>query len=242
MNPEIPFYITQLLFIIAAIIICFTFYTVNFAIKNTGHTFSQRRNIILVIAAVLSTWLFITALLAFRGYFLDFQSTPPKILVIVIPSALAITYTVNSEWMTKLIKVIPESWFIYIQTFRILMEILLFFLFLKNIIPVQMTFEGKNFDILIGLSAPFIAYYCAAKKIPKIVALLWNIAGLLLVTNIFLIAILSAPGPLRKFFAEPPNTIIAYFPFIWIPALIVPFAYLIHILSIKQIIKAKEND
>ena len=87
-----------------------------------------------------------------------------------------------------------------------------------------------------------IAYYYAMKKFPKIAALLWNIAGLLLVTNVFLIAILSVPGPLRKFFTEPPNTIIGYFPFIWIPALIVPFAYMAHILSIRQIIRTKNED
>ena len=46
-------------------------------------------------ASGLGLWLVSTAVLAYSGYFLDFQSTPPKILVILIPAALAVTYTVN---------------------------------------------------------------------------------------------------------------------------------------------------
>lgn len=101
-----------------------------------------------------------------------------------------------------------------------------------------MTFEGLNYDILTGLSAPLVAYYALSQnKWPRITAVLWNLAGLLLVTNIFLVAFLSTPGPLRQFFNEPPNTLVAYFPYVWLPAFIVPFAYLMHILSIKQIVK-----
>ena len=105
-----------------------------------------------------------------------------------------------------------------------------------------MTFEGRNFDIIIGVSAPLIAYFSYNKKVwPKIVPLLWNLAGILLVTNVLLTGLLSVPGPMRKFFNEPANTMIAYFPFIWIAALIVPFAYLLHILSIKQIMRFDED-
>jgi hypothetical protein len=119
-----------------------------------------------------------------------------------------------------------------------LVELALWLLFINNIIPVQMTFEGLNYDILIGLSALLIGYYSLSiSKWPRVVALLWNFAGLLLVTNIFIIALLSTPSPLRQFFNEPANTVIAYFPFVWIAAFIVPFAYLMHILSIKQIIR-----
>ncbi len=81
------------------------------------------------------------------------------------------------------------------------MEIFLFLMFINGAVPVQMTFEGRNFDIIIGITAPIIAYFSFTKKLwPKIVPLLWNLAGFLLLANIYLIGILSAPGPLRKFF------------------------------------------
>ena len=99
-----------------------------------------------------------------------------------------------------------------------------------------MTFAGGNYDILIGLSAPVVAYYCFNKKSwsPR-VALLWNFAGLLLLANIVAIAILSTPYPFRHFMNEPANTIVFYFPFVWLPSVLVPFALLLHLLSIKRL-------
>jgi len=236
MNPNVPFYITALLFLIAGILLFSIFYAMNYALDKLEIQKQEKRRALIITAVLLFGWLILTSVIAFRGTLLDFTSTPPKILIVVVPAALAVIYISTSARVNEMIKVIPSGWLVYIQSFRVLMEIFLWLLFLENIIPRQMTFEGLNYDVLVGLSAPFIAYYALTeKKWPRIVAVLWNIAGLLLVTNIFIIALLSTPSPLRQFFNEPSNTIIAYFPFVWIPAFIVPFAYLMHVLSIKQI-------
>jgi hypothetical protein len=73
------------------------------------------------------------------------------------------------------------------------------------------------------------------------VAIAWNVIGLLLVANIVIISILSAPTPFRVFMNEPANTFIAYLPFVWLPSFIVPVAYWMHILSIKQLLSSKEE-
>ena len=191
---------------------------------------------------ILGGWLGISAIIASQGFFTDFTSLPPRILVALIPPALAIGYISASVRVNNILSVLPKSWMIYAQSFRILMEVFLFLMLASGALPFQMTFEGRNFDIIIGLTAPVVAYFSYNKKVwPKIVPLLWNLAGILLVTNILIIGLLSTPGPLRKFFNEPANTMIAHFPFIWIAAFIVPFAYLLHILSIKQIMRFDED-
>lgn len=241
MNPAIPFYIDALLFLIIAIIIFFIFYSLKYALHSMNADNNKSSKTYLVTSLLIITWLVISALTALNGTLLDFTSTPPKILLVVIPPVLAIIYVSNSKRVNALLIEIPPAWLIYIQSFRILMELLLWLLFIKNIIPVQMTFEGVNYDILIGFSAALVGYYALSiNKWPRTVALLWNFAGLLLVTNIFLVALLSTPSPMRQFFNEPANTLVAYFPFVWIPAFIVPFAYLMHVLSIKQILKGNE--
>ncbi len=238
MNPNVPFYINALLFLTVLIIIAFVFYSLKYALSSMNAPAVKQKKYYIVTAVITTGWLITSALIAFNGTLFDFTSTPPKLMLIVLPPVLAISYLSSSTRVNALIREIPSSWLVYIQSFRILVEIFLWMLFAKNIIPVQMTFEGLNYDILIGLSAPLVAYYSLSQnKWPRIVAVLWNFAGLLLVTNIFLVAFLSTPGPLRQFFNEPPNTIVAYFPFVWLPAFIVPFAYLMHILSIKQIVK-----
>ena len=60
-------------------------------------------------------------------------------------------------------------------------------------------------------------------------------AGLLLLANIVVVAILSAPLPFRQFFNEPANTVIADFPWVWLPGVLVPVAYALHLLSWRQV-------
>lgn len=238
MNPNVPFYINSLLFLTVLLIIAFVFYSLKHALSTMNTPAGKKKKYYIVTAVIITGWLITSALIAFNGTLFDFTSTPPKLMLIVLPPVLAISYLSSSTRVNALIREIPSSWLVYIQSFRIPVELFLWMLFARNIIPVQMTFEGLNYDILIGFSAPLVAYYSLSQnKWPRIVAVLWNFAGLLLVTNIFLVAFLSTPGPMRQFFNEPPNTIVAYFPFVWLPAFIVPFAYLMHILSIKQIVK-----
>jgi hypothetical protein len=238
MNPNIPFYISGLIFVIVALLLYAVYHALNYAYVKLEFTHGKKTRAITLTFIFLIGWLIFSAVISFSGMLLDFGATPPKIFVIVLPAVLMVIYISISTRVNKLLTVIPAGWLVYIQSYRILVELALWLLFMKNIIPVQMTFEGLNYDILIGLSAPLIGYYAlSADKWPRIVALLWNFAGLLMVTNIFIIALLSTPSPLRQFFNEPPNTMVAYFPFVWIPAFIVPFAYLMHVLSIKQIIR-----
>jgi hypothetical protein len=133
--------------------------------------------------------------------------------------------------------------FLYMQSFRVLMELILWLAFLDNIIPIQMTFEGLNYDILVGLTAPVVAYFCFTRKIwPRSVAIVWNFFGLGLLLNIVVISVLSAPVPFRMFMNEPANTFVAGVPFVWLPAFVVPMAYWMHILSIKQLIADRKTN
>jgi hypothetical protein len=108
-------------------------------------------------------------------------------------------------------------------------------LFVQNQLPVQMTFEGRNFDVLSGLSAPIIAYLIARQKISATGILIWNVVCLGLLLNILGIAILSMPAPLRVFMNEPANTIVASFPVSWLPGFLVPLAYGLHFFSLRQL-------
>jgi hypothetical protein len=99
-----------------------------------------------------------------------------------------------------------------------------------------------NYDVLTGLTAPFIALYLARNPgRKKTVGVVWNILGLLLLLNIVTIALLSAPSPFRIFMNEPANTIVAYWPFIWLPGFVVPVAFLLHVFSLKQLLAGSKS-
>jgi hypothetical protein len=51
--------------------------------------------------------------------------------------------------------------------------------------------------------------------------------------------VLSMPTSLRYFMNEPSNTIVAQFPFILLPGVLVPIAYTMHIFSLRQLLSKK---
>lgn len=235
---NVPVYVTQILYVIVFILLFCIYYALNYAYAALNYSKRQKIIAFVAVTILLFGWLVLIAVVAGTGHLQNYTALPPRILVAVIPPALAISYISVSERVNSLLKVIPPSWLITVQSFRIIMEIFLLLMFLNGAMPKQLTFEGRNFDIITGISAPIFSYlYFYKGSVQKIVILLWNAAGLLLVTNVLLIDIFSVPGPLRKFMNEPSNIIITFYPYVWIPAFIVPFAYLMHILSIKQLWK-----
>lgn len=104
-----------------------------------------------------------------------------------------------------------------------------------------MTFEGLNFDILVGLTAPLAGYYFFSGNTSLRWGIIWNLAGLGLLSTIVVISILSAPVPIRVFWNEPANTVVAYLPFIWLPGFVVPVALALHVFSLQQL-RAKASN
>jgi hypothetical protein len=132
------------------------------------------------------------------------------------------------------------GWLTFLHIVRFPVELVLYWLFIYNQIPEVMTFEGRNFDILSGLSAPFIAYWAYVKRnLDRKWIILWNVICLVLLINIVTTAILSAPTPLQQIEFDHPNKGVFYFPFIWLPCMIVPLVLLSHILCIRFHLRPK---
>jgi hypothetical protein len=95
-----------------------------------------------------------------------------------------------------------------------------------------MTFEGRNLDILSGILGTVVALFFIKKRT---VCLLYNLIGLGLLINIVTIAILSMPTPYRVFMEEPANTIVFTWPVVFLPTFLVPLAYGLHFLALRQL-------
>lgn len=122
-----------------------------------------------------------------------------------------------------------------LHTVRIPVELVLFWLFGAGYIPEVMTFAGNNFDILAGLTAPIVAVLVFRTKIMgRGLFLAWNLFSLLLLANIIVTAILSAPTIFQRIAFEQPNEAVFFFPFLLLPAIIVPLVLFAHIACILQ--------
>lgn len=182
----------------------------------------------------IALWLGLTALLAARGVLADFSTLPPRMMLVLLPPlvcSLVLTFhpKLKESWQQ-----LPMTWLIGFQAFRLPVEIFLWLLAQEGVAPPQMTFEGRNGDILTGLSALLIAWLWQQQpKWRRPLALSWNLAGMALLLNIVGVAILSMPTPFQML--QPANTFVTQWPFVWLPALLVPLAYTGHLLALRQL-------
>jgi hypothetical protein len=166
---------------------------------------------------------------------------PPVIaLTGILPTIVAIIILFATKKGRQFIDSLPLKNLTYLNIVRVPVEIVLFWLYLHKTIPELMTFEGRNFDIIAGITAPLIAYFGLTKAIlNRRIILIWNIICLALLVNIVVNALFSAPTPIQVFAFDQPNIAILYFPFSWLPTFIVPIVLLGHLSSIRQLLKQK---
>ncbi|MEJ7682166.1 MAG: hypothetical protein WKG06_30810 [Segetibacter sp.] len=167
---------------------------------------------------ILLAWLAIQAKISLSGFYQTAGTFPLRFLLIIIPPFLLIIGLFISPKGRQFIDSLDIKKLTILHIVRIPVEIVLFCLFINNVIPKLMTFEGRNFDIFAGLTAPIIFYLGFIKRqLSRKLILIWNFICLLLLFNIVINAVLSAPFPFQKFAFDQPNIAILYFPFNWLP-------------------------
>lgn len=234
MPGSVPFYIS-------AIFILTTFFTLGvFLYTSKRGAFSSKPTQILNF--LLPFWLIFQAVLSLGGFYLQTDSFPPRIfLFVLLPGILTIILLfvfARQHFISRL----PLKTLTWIHVVRIPVEIVLWMLFNAKLVPQLMTFEGRNFDILAGITAPFVAWLAfRGGTINRTLLLVWNILAFLLLVNILVNAILSIPSPIQKFAFDQPNTGVLYFPFIWLPSIIVPIVLFSHLASFWQLLKPSDN-
>lgn len=178
-------------------------------------------------------WLVFTGSLAWAGFFENTNAIPPRFLIVLLGSTGLCIFLYSITKRNK-----PNTpYLLAIHGLRLPVELVLYELYLQGQVPVLMTFKGWNFDILTGISAlMMLAYVLLTKRtLPRSFMLAWNLAGLALLVTIVGIAILSSPLPLQQLAFDQPNTAVLKFPFVFLPALVVPLVFTSHFLLLKYI-------
>ncbi len=180
----------------------------------------------------------VQAAIARTGFFTNTNTIPPRFILLAGPPLLIIITLFFTERGRKFLDSLDLGALTILHTIRIPVELVLFWLFLNEAVPELMTFEGRNFDILSGLTAPLIYYFgFVKKKLSPQIILIWNLICLGLLFNIVINAVLSAPTPFQQFAFDQPNIAILYFPFVWLPGIIVPLVLLSHLAAIRQLLR-----
>lgn len=183
-------------------------------------------------------WLVLTGALAWMGFFQVTDTLPPRFLIAVLPPLICLTILFSTSKGRAWLDQFDLKTLTLLQTMRIPVELVLYWLFLYQLTPELMTFEGRNFDILSGITAPLVYYFAFVqnKWRPQFL-LIWNIVTLGILLFTVSNGILSAPSPVQQFAFEQSNVAVLLFPFIWLPAVVVPIAYYAHLISIRMLWK-----
>lgn len=225
---------TDILFIATnAVVFVLILFGLHVGLVRLGVDPARRTRIVAISGLALGGWLVFIALMSRRGFYQDFHSLPPKIALAIVPTLLAVIIVGLSRNVKAIADALPPSWIIGLQSFRILIEIVLFQLVLQGRIARMMSIEGANFDLITGVTAPIVAWM-AARSGNGPLQKAWNVMGLALLANVMIRGMLNAPTRFQLIHDEPANTIIATFPYIWLPCFSVAAALFLHIVSLRQ--------
>lgn len=218
--------VLNVLFIATTLLAVFLFYK---ATNRSGMTL-----------IILFAWLIVQAAIALTGFYEVMTGFPPRFALLAGPAVLVIIIVFISAKGRAWLDGLDTKTLTLLHIVRIPVELTLYWLFLQKTVPQIMTFAGRNYDIIAGLTAPLVYYFGYIKNsFGKTALLVWNILCLGLLFNIVITAVLSAPTAFQQFGFEQPNTAILYFPFVWLPCCVVPLVLLAHLVCIRKLMMKK---
>jgi hypothetical protein len=185
--------------------------------------------------AILFAYIAIPGHLARTGALDAWDATPPPGLLLVAGLSALTVLIVFSAVGTRIVDGVPLGAIVLLQSFRIAVEWLLHRLYLEGSVPVQMTWSGRNLDVVSGLTGLLLGLaLLRGVRVPRAVVLGWNVLGLALLTNIVLVAVLATPA-LHRFPGGPPNLLPSTFPWVWLPSFLVQVALGSHLLVFRRL-------
>jgi hypothetical protein len=164
---------------------------------------------------------------------------PPLAVLLVAIAALGIAIA-GSPVGRRLAHGIPLATLVGVQAFRFPLELLMHRAYVEGVMPVQMSYSGRNLDILTGIGAGVLALALARWRVPRWVVALWNAAGLALLVNVVTVAVVSNP-PFRWFGADRLNLWVTYPPFVWLPGVLVLAAWVGHLVIFRALARRDQR-
>ena len=232
MIDQLPWHIPSLFILVTLMSLAFLYRLLRSARLPAG----QISTILLM--AVL--WLTGHALLAYNGFYLEtIGRTPPGFFLAIGPLIILTIFLFAIRGTRQVLSTFSLKELTWLSIVRIPVEIVLYWLAAEAVIPELMSFGGRNFDILAGLTAPLIAYLAfKGDTVNRKLLLVWNLVGLVLLLNIIIHAVLSTPSTFQQFAFDQPNIGLLHFPFIWLACFVAPFVLFSHIVMIWRLTKS----
>ena len=202
--------------------------------RRGGAPASAVARVSITTAAGAGAWMALTWLAAASGVLQQWDHNPPPFALLVVAIVTVAVAMSFSGFGRRMAQFIPLWALVAIQGFRLPLEIAMHAMAERGIMPELMSYSGRNFDIVTGATAIVVAAAVRTGRGGRTLVLLWNIAGLALLVNVVVIAILMTPR-FRYFGDEQLNVWVTYPPFVWLPAVMVLAALAGHLVIFRAL-------
>ena len=249
MTAEIPADLTTSIVMSSFAFLVLTLIIINRAVNSLDMPKNKRLGISIAITLVLVGWFSLVFVLGNNGFFAETPlKVPTEFLIgtnIHVPNILftflliygIIIIVFFSKILQPVFDALPQHWLIGIQTYRIVGYSFLT-LYSMGLLPGEFALPAGYGDMIVGFTAPLVAYLFFLKKpYSKMLAIAWNIIGILDLVVAIGIGILAYPLPFQVLSTEVSTEIFALFPLVMIPAFAVPLAALLHLASLRVLLK-----
>lgn len=234
--PVIPSAVLQAEFILLALLlgVWWTFATGKaYVVPDSGARWNMPKAMIgLGVILLWSGFLFGVSQQAWAH---EFNFFPPPGVRVFLALMVVTAVIAFSPIGRKLAGGLPLIWLVGFQAFRLPTELLIYQAAEAGLAPMEMTFHGRNFDIVTAILALVLMVLLRRGEVSTRLILGWNILGVVLLLNVVVTAIMSMPHPMQILHTNPPNVWVTYFPFILLPGVAVCSALLGHLLVFRAL-------
>jgi hypothetical protein len=202
--------------------------------RRSGATPGESTRACVVTGTMAVVWMAATWAAAASGVLRNWDRVPPPFAVLVLAIVALSIAIAFSSLGKRLAHVVPLWALVGIQAFRLPLELAMHEMYERGIMPEQMSYSGRNFDILTGMTAIVVAVALRTGRGGRGLATAWNVLGLALVLNVVIVAVVSTPA-FRYFGDERLNVWVTYPPYVWLPAVMVPAAVAGHLVVFRAL-------
>lgn len=172
------------------------------------------------------------------GWFADTAAQPPAFVVVESALLLGFVGFAMSRQGLALARSLPWKVLVGLQVFRLPLELVMLWAALAGIMPKAFSILGYNFDVITGVLSLGLVIYIAKKgRLARAWLWLWNSIGIICLTVIGVLAALTSPN-IHAFGTAPEyiNTWVLYFPYAYLPLLLVNVAVMGHVLATRKLL------
>ena len=202
--------------------------------RRSGAARETTIRVAIITGVVSAAWMAVTWLAAESGVLRHWDRTPPPFGLLVVAIVVWAAVLAFSPFGRRLAQFVPLWALVAVQAFRLPLELAMHELYKRGVMPEQMTYTGRNFDIVTGVTAVVVAAAVASGHGGRRLVAAWNVLGMALLVNVVTIAMLSTPV-VRYFGDDHLNVFVTYTPYVWLPAVMVLAALAGHLLIVRAL-------